>query len=172
MRLDFRSYLWCLFTGLTALKAAMIVALFTAGLIYLMTYGPSTLVGNFSTESSIGTAKSTSMTDDSETSGISNDDSVDGSKSGNETSSSWAGFGRAVVPCLWAFDGWADVGSLAEDIVNPGRTLPRIIVGSVAGVAALYLLCNLAYFAVLEESDIVASAAVRLQIFYRAIYSE
>jgi len=62
--------------------------------------------------------------------------------------------------CLWAFDGWADVGSLAEDIVNPGRNLPRIIVGSVAGVAALYLSSNLAYFAVLVESDIVASAAV------------
>jgi hypothetical protein len=37
-------------------------------------------------------------------------------------------------------------------------------VGSVAGVAGLYLCCNVAYFAVLAEADIVASAAVRARL--------
>jgi amino acid transporter len=45
------------------------------------------------------------------------------------------GFGRAVIPCLWAFDGWADLGSLAEDIVNPEKHLPRIILSSIASVS-------------------------------------
>jgi amino acid transporter len=139
----------------------MIVALFTAGLIYLVIDGPSTLVGNFSSDSTDGVAEnSANVTNSNMTSDNGSNDNTDNNESSSVRASSWAGFGRAVVPCLWAFDGWADVGSLAEDIVNPGRNLPRIIVGSVAGVAALYLSCNLAYFAVLVESDIVASAAV------------
>jgi len=51
---------------------------------------------------------------------------------GGELGRAVASLGRAVVPCLWAFDGWADVGALAEDLRDPQTTLPRIILASVS----------------------------------------
>lgn len=85
---------------------------------------------------------------------------------GNENDTiltSLIGFGRAVVPCLWAFDGWADLGSLAEDLVNPEKYLPLIILSSIGLVTSLYLLCNMAYFAVLSRDDIIDSDAVAIE---------
>eukprot|EP00615_Pteridomonas_danica_P008679 CAMPEP_0114360098 /NCGR_PEP_ID=MMETSP0101-20121206/23568_1 /TAXON_ID=38822 ORGANISM="Pteridomonas danica, Strain PT" /NCGR_SAMPLE_ID=MMETSP0101 /ASSEMBLY_ACC=CAM_ASM_000211 /LENGTH=401 /DNA_ID=CAMNT_0001504083 /DNA_START=37 /DNA_END=1239 /DNA_ORIENTATION=+ len=85
---------------------------------------------------------------------------------GNENDTvltSLIGFGSAVVPCLWAFDGWADLGSLAEEIVNPEKNLPVIILTSIASVTSLYLLCNTAYFAILTRDDIIDSNAVAIE---------
>lgn len=68
----------------------------------------------------------------------------------NENSNPWStfvGFGRSVIPCLWAFDGWADLGSLAEDIVNPERHLPLIILSSIGLVydSLTYIYSTLPY---------------------------
>ena len=80
----------------------------------------------------------------------------------------WGGFGRAMIACLWAFDGWADLGSLAEELRAPERLLPRVIAASVVGVGALYLVANAAYFSVLSADAIEDSSAVAID-FARAL---
>lgn len=58
-------------------------------------------------------------------------------------------FGLALVSTLWAFDGWADLAYNAGEVKNPGRNLPRALIGGTLAVIVIYLLANLAYLAVL-----------------------
>lgn len=81
---------------------------------------------------------------------------------------SWGGFGIALIAVLWAYDGWADLTSIAGEVRDPGRTLPRALVGGVAVVAAVYFAVNAAYLYVLPleamagSSLVAADAATRI----------
>lgn len=49
----------------------------------------------------------------------------------------------AMVPVLWAYDGWIDVTSVAGEVRDPKRTIPRALVIGTLVVTALYALANL-----------------------------
>lgn len=55
----------------------------------------------------------------------------------------------AIVPVMaaimWTYDGWADVGSIAGEIKDPDRTLPRVYVIGTVAVIGLYVLANAVY---------------------------
>lgn len=68
-------------------------------------------------------------------------------------------FGAALVPVLFTYGGWQQTNFIAEEIVEPERTLPRALVLGVAIVAAVYLLANLAYLRVLGPAGLAASSA-------------
>ena len=55
-------------------------------------------------------------------------------------SATWGGFGLGVVTVLWAYNGWQDVTCLSGEVRDPGRALPRAIVGGTLTVVAVYLL--------------------------------
>ena len=57
-----------------------------------------------------------------------------------------AGLGAAIVSALWAYNGWADLSFVAEEVHDPGRTLPRATILASLLVIALYLLINAGYF--------------------------
>ena len=65
-----------------------------------------------------------------------------------------AGFGAAMVGALWAYNGWSDLSMVAEEVRDPGRTIPRAIIGSSMLVIGLYLIVNLGYFLVLSPAQI------------------
>ncbi len=65
----------------------------------------------------------------------------------------------ALVPVLWAYDGWIDVTSLAGEVRDPSRTIPRALVAGTAAVAALYGLVVLGYHRVLGTAALAASSA-------------
>jgi len=67
-----------------------------------------------------------------------------------------AGFGAAMVGALWAYNGWADLSFVAEEVRRPGVTLPRAIIGASLLVIALYLIVNLGYFYALGPERIAA----------------
>jgi APA family basic amino acid/polyamine antiporter len=56
-------------------------------------------------------------------------------------------FAAAMVPVLWAYDGWIDVTSVAGEVRDPRRTIPRAILGGTLLVTALYLLATLGMLA-------------------------
>jgi amino acid transporter len=60
-----------------------------------------------------------------------------------------AGCLAALVSVMWAYDGWADLGSLAGEVRDPGRTLPRALVAGTLAIAVVYLLANVGYARVL-----------------------
>ncbi len=66
------------------------------------------------------------------------------------------GFGAATVGALWAYNGWADLSFVAEEVRRPGVTLPRAIIGASLLIIALYLLVNVGYFYALPPAVIAA----------------
>jgi len=70
------------------------------------------------------------------------------------------GAGVALIAIMWAYDGWADVAAMAGEVRDPGRALPRAILGGLGAVVALYLLINLAYLYVLPVSAVASSELV------------
>ena len=72
----------------------------------------------------------------------------------------WLAFVAAMIPILFAYDGWTDSTYVAGEIVNPRKILPIAIVGGTAIVIAIYVLTNLAYFAVLSPAEIATYPAV------------
>lgn len=67
--------------------------------------------------------------------------------------------GAALVPVLFSFGGWQQTNAVAEELVDPQRTLPRALVLGVLVVAATYLLVNLAYLRALGVQGLAASRA-------------
>jgi amino acid transporter len=72
-------------------------------------------------------------------------------------------FGSSLVACLWSFDGFADGNFLLEELLNPIRDLPRIILAGLTIVTMCYLLINIGYLSVLEKQTIMDSKAIAVQ---------
>ena len=62
--------------------------------------------------------------------------------------------GQLLIAILFAYDGWINVGALAGEMKDPGKDLPRAIVGGLAFVMAVYIVINLAYLWVLPASQL------------------
>jgi amino acid transporter len=77
----------------------------------------------------------------------------------------WSGLGLALIPVMFAYDGWNGFTAMAGEVRNPGRSIPVSLAAGVTAVAAVYLVVNLAYFSVLpfdvlQKSPHVAVDAV------------
>jgi APA family basic amino acid/polyamine antiporter len=73
---------------------------------------------------------------------------------------SLAGVGVALISCLAAYDGWVQLSFVAGEIRNPQRNVVRALVIGTLGVAAVYLLVNVAYLRVMTIPEIAASSHV------------
>jgi basic amino acid/polyamine antiporter, APA family len=78
-------------------------------------------------------------------------------------------FGLALVSTLWAFDGWADLAYNAGEVKDPGRNLPRALIGGTFAVLGIYLAANLAYMAVLPIDQIRTSKLVAADVAQQVI---
>ncbi|HEX3279649.1 MAG TPA: amino acid permease [Pyrinomonadaceae bacterium] len=68
----------------------------------------------------------------------------------------FGGFIAAMLGALWAYDGWNNVTLVAGEVQNPGRNLPRALIGGTLLIMALYLLANVAYFYALSPTEIAS----------------
>jgi len=66
----------------------------------------------------------------------------------------------ALVPTMWAYNGFNDLGDLGEEILNPQKNIPRAILMGLLTVGALYVGANVVYFHVLPFAQVAASAHV------------
>ncbi|KPK52623.1 MAG: hypothetical protein AMJ59_26670 [Gammaproteobacteria bacterium SG8_31] len=69
-----------------------------------------------------------------------------------------SGFGAAMLGALWGYNGWAVIAAMGGEIKNPGRTIPRALIGGTLTVIALYLFVNAAYFYVLTPVEVASVA--------------
>ncbi|MGC1621145.1 MAG: amino acid permease [Candidatus Acidiferrum sp.] len=72
----------------------------------------------------------------------------------------------AMVPAMWAYNGFNDLGDLGEEILQPEKNIPPAIILGLLTVGGLYLLANVVYFrtlpfAILAHSQHVASDVVQ-----------
>ncbi len=75
----------------------------------------------------------------------------------------FGGFIAAMLGALWAYDGWNNVTLVAGEVQNPGRNLPRALIGGTILIMGLYLLANVAYFYALSPTEI-ASISTRSSV--------
>jgi len=66
----------------------------------------------------------------------------------------------ALVPAMWAFNGFNDLGDLGEEIRRPDKNIPRAILLGLFIVGGLYLAVNVAYFHVLPFTEVARSPHV------------
>jgi APA family basic amino acid/polyamine antiporter len=66
----------------------------------------------------------------------------------------------ALVPAMWAYNGFNDLGDLGEEIVQPQKNIPRAIIFGLLTVGGLYLMANVVYFHVLPFAQVAASPHV------------
>ena len=77
--------------------------------------------------------------------------------------------GQLMIAVLFAFEGWTNVGAIAGEMKDPGKDLPKAIVGGVALIMAVYVIINLAYLWVLPADVMMnldsPASAVAVEIF-------
>jgi APA family basic amino acid/polyamine antiporter len=71
-----------------------------------------------------------------------------------------SGLLTALVPAMWAYNGFNDLGDLGEEIVHPQKNIPRAILLGLLSVAGLYLLANVVYFKILPFAQLAQTQHV------------
>jgi basic amino acid/polyamine antiporter, APA family len=74
------------------------------------------------------------------------------------------GFAIAYQLISFAYYGWEDAAKLAEEVKDPGRALPKILVGGSLAVLVLYLLLNVAFLATLTPAEMAGSELVAADV--------
>src|SRR6266705_4267065 len=72
----------------------------------------------------------------------------------------WGALAVAFQSVIWTYYGYLDAGKIAEEVVEPSRTLPKVFLGGIGVAAGLYLLLNAAFLQVLPIDRIAASNLV------------
>src|SRR5699024_4940835 len=67
--------------------------------------------------------------------------------------------GQLLIAVLFAYDGWINVGAIAGEMKNPGKDLPKAIIGGLSVVMAVYVIINIAYLLVLPASELALHAS-------------
>ncbi|HEX5634763.1 MAG TPA: amino acid permease, partial [Gemmatimonadales bacterium] len=81
------------------------------------------------------------------------------------------GLAGALIPILWAYDGWSNLSFISGEVRNPTRNLPLALGLGTASIMVIYLLMNVAYLYLvplpeMAEARLVASlAAERIPLF-------
>jgi len=66
----------------------------------------------------------------------------------------------AMVPVMWAYDGWADLSYMSGEVKDPARNLPRALIIGTILIIAIYLLVNLAYMYLVPLPEIATSPLI------------
>lgn len=74
----------------------------------------------------------------------------------------------SLIPCLWAYDGWADINFLLEEFksTTSSKYLSLLVCSSIFVVMLCYLLTNVAYFSVLSSDSIMNTTTIGLDYGY------
>lgn len=60
----------------------------------------------------------------------------------------------AMVASLWAYEGWTNLNTVAEEVKNPKKNLPLAIIISILSITVLYTLFNYSIYKVIPFSEI------------------
>ncbi len=69
-------------------------------------------------------------------------------------------FAVAFQAVIWTYYGYPDAAKIAEEVVDPERTLPRVLLLGIGGATALYVLLNAGFLHVLPFERIAGSTLV------------
>jgi len=69
-------------------------------------------------------------------------------------------YALAYQSISFAYYGWEDAAKMSEEVMDPGRALPRILLGGALAVMVLYLLMNISFLAALTPAQMAGSDLV------------
>ncbi len=86
-----------------------------------------------------------------------------------DSAAGWATFakalGVAMVAVLWPYDGWINLGPVAEDLRDPMKNVPRGMMLGLGIVIVVYLGANVSYHLVLPMEHLANSGTVAADVF-------
>ncbi len=87
------------------------------------------------------------------------------------SSVNWGKFGAAVVAVLWAYHGWMNLGTMAEDVKEPQRNLPLGLLGGVLVLIVLYVSANVAFYSTIPQPEMaeMGSTPVATEFSFRLL---
>jgi APA family basic amino acid/polyamine antiporter len=81
----------------------------------------------------------------------------------------WWQFSAALVPALWAYEGWNMTAFVAGEIRDPQKNLPRALTAGLAAVVLVYCVSFAVYLRVLTPGEIVRDASVATSAVRRVL---
>jgi APA family basic amino acid/polyamine antiporter len=72
----------------------------------------------------------------------------------------WKAMGVAMIAVFWPYDGWINIGPVAEEVKDPQRNVPIALVVGMFIVIGVYLGANISYHLVLPMQDVANSKGV------------
>lgn len=85
----------------------------------------------------------------------------------NDSFSFWKAIGIAMIAVLWPYDGWINLGPVAEEIREPQRNVPRALALGLGIVIVVYAGAILSYHLTLTTSHLATSATVAADVFQK-----
>jgi APA family basic amino acid/polyamine antiporter len=73
--------------------------------------------------------------------------------------------GAATIAVLWPYDGWINIGPVAEEIHNPQRNVPRGLAMGMLIIVAVYVTANVSYHLTLPMPRVEASETIASDLF-------
>ncbi|HTD30909.1 MAG TPA: amino acid permease [Steroidobacteraceae bacterium] len=73
----------------------------------------------------------------------------------------------ALIPVLWTYDGWADPATMAGEISDPQRTLPRALIAGALCVMLVYLVVNVGFLYALAPAQMADSSLIAATVAER-----
>jgi APA family basic amino acid/polyamine antiporter len=70
----------------------------------------------------------------------------------------------ALIPVLWTYDGWADPASVAGEIRDPQRNLPRALIAGALCVMLVYLLVNVGFLYAFTPAQMAGSRLIAASV--------
>lgn len=77
----------------------------------------------------------------------------------------WKAIGVAMIAVLWPYDGWINLGPVAEEIREPQRNVPRALTLGLGIVIVVYVGAILSYHLTLTTDHLSKSATVAADVF-------
>ncbi len=77
----------------------------------------------------------------------------------------WKAIGVAMIAVLWPYDGWINLGPVAEEIREPQRNVPRAMSLGLGLVILVYVGANLSYHLTLTMGHLAQSSTVAADVF-------
>ncbi|KAJ3563673.1 hypothetical protein NP233_g8789 [Leucocoprinus birnbaumii] len=79
-------------------------------------------------------------------------------------------FVAGLYAVIWSFTGYSNANNVLSEIKDPVRTIKRAGPIAILGVSAVYMLINVAYFAVVSKNDILNSRRIVAALYFRNLY--
>lgn len=80
------------------------------------------------------------------------------------TTAGLLGYALAYQSISFAYYGWEDAAKMSEEVVDPGRALPKILLGGAVAVMVLYMMVNVSFLVALTPAEMAGSSLVAADV--------